>query len=154
MITVQKILLLRSVDLLSGLGTRELGAMARQAQEISVPAGSTILREGELGHTLFVIISGTVSVTRAEHRYATLSDGAYFGEISVLTGAPATATVAAESDCLLLSIEQHDLYDILANDFDAVLIVIRTICRRLGQLGGLQEYQQDEAPAQARPGET
>ena len=140
MITVQKILFLRKVDLLSELSPRELESVARQTREITVAAGTRILSEGEPGQTLYIVVGGSVKVVRADQVHATLGKGDYFGEISVLTGGPVTANIIADTDCLLLCIDQEDFHHILAESFDAVLALIRTLCGRLGQLGELREF--------------
>lgn len=61
--------------------------------------GSALLVEGETSDRLFVLKSGTVAVMRDETEVArSHSPGAIFGEISALTGIPATATVVAATD--------------------------------------------------------
>jgi CRP-like cAMP-binding protein len=65
-----------------------------------------------------------------------LREADYFGEMALLTGEMRSASIDAVTDCLLLRIEQDDFHRILAHNFDAVLAVIRTLCRRLRPSGG------------------
>jgi len=135
MLTVQKVLFLRKVDLFADLSTRELGHVARIAKEAIFDAGSRILTEGEYGDALYIIVGGKATVSRGGHRLGELSEADCFGEMAVLTGETRSATVEAATDCLLLRIEQADFHRILSEHFEAVLAVIRTLCRRLGPAG-------------------
>ena len=58
MITIQKILLLKRVDLFAEMTTRQLGHVAAVTQEIVRPAGSIIFNQGDEGDALYVIVSG------------------------------------------------------------------------------------------------
>ncbi len=135
MIAVQKILLLRKVDLFQEMTTRQLGHVATVTQEETKPAGSIIFNEGDAGEALYLIVSGTVEVFRAGKPLKVLREADYFGELAVLTGEARNASVRALTDCLLLRLEQSDFHRVLAGNFDAVLAVIRSICRRLQQTG-------------------
>ena len=136
MITIQKVLLLRRVDLFAEMTTRQLGHVAAVTQELVRPAGSTIFEEGDEGDALYVIVSGQVEVLREGNRLKILRDADYFGELAVLTGAARNASIRALTDCLLLRLERNDFHEVLAGNFDAVLAVIRMICKRLQAPGG------------------
>ncbi len=136
MITMQKILLLRKVDLFAEMTTRQLGHVASVTREQVQPAGSMIFAEGDAGDALFLIVSGKVEVLRAKKRLKVLQDADYFGELAVLTGEARNASIRALTDCLLLRLERSDFHQVLAGNFEAVLAVIRNICRRLQQSGG------------------
>lgn len=131
MLTVEKVLFLRTVDLFTYMSTRELGHVAKIAREVAYPAGSLILEEGDYGDALFIIASGEVSVTRGGEGLGVLGESDYFGEMAVLTGETRSATIRASSDCLVMRIEQSEFHRILSENFEAVLAVIRTLCRRL-----------------------
>ncbi len=131
MIAVQKVLLLRKVDLFAAMPTRQLGGVAAVAREVIHPAGSTIISEGDPGDALFVVVSGEVEVVQGGRRVKLLREADYFGELAVLTGETRSASVRAVTDCLLLKLEREDFHRVLAASFPAVLAVIRTICARL-----------------------
>lgn len=131
MLTVEKVLFLRKVELFGDLSPRDLGRIARIAQERTYQAGSTIFQAGDYGDDLYVIVGGEVTASRNGDVIGVLQEKEYFGEMAVLTGETRTATVRASSDCLLLRIGQSEFHDMLADNFDAVLSVIRTLCRRL-----------------------
>jgi len=73
------------------------------------PAGEQILEEGEPGRSFFVIVEGKVRIWKKlpdgeELQLATLEEGAFFGEMALLSGAPRTANVSAEDDTELLEV--------------------------------------------------
>lgn len=131
MLTVEKVLFLSRIDLFADIPARELGRIARIAREVCYPAGSTVFQAGEYGDTLFIIVSGGATAIRDGKVIGTLEAGEYFGEMAVLTGETRSATIKATVDCLLLRIGLVDFHQILAEDFEAVLSVIRTLCQRL-----------------------
>ena len=84
-----------------------------------VDPGATIIREGESGGGLYLIVLGQVDITRraADRRVvllATLGEGAYFGEMSLLSGGRASATVTAAGAVELAQLEPRDFYDIVS----------------------------------------
>jgi CRP-like cAMP-binding protein len=92
--------------------------MARFAPR-RIDAGATIIREGERGGGLYLIVLGTVDITRrVDGRravlLATLGEGAYFGEMSLLSGGLASATVTAAGPVELAQLTPKDFYDIVA----------------------------------------
>jgi len=64
-----------------------------------------IVREGEPGSSMFIVYRGEVKITVANgHEVARTREGGYFGEMSLLTGEPRSATVSAAGDCTVLEI--------------------------------------------------
>ena len=131
MITVQKALFLRKVPLFSGMPAREIGRIANIAEELVFRAGEVIIRQGEYGDSMYVIVDGTVLIYRGEDFLNTLVRNDYLGEMSILDGEPRSATAKASSDCLVLRISQADFHEILASNFDAVLAIFRALSLRL-----------------------
>jgi CRP-like cAMP-binding protein len=130
-ILVEKVLFLRHVPLFSRMSLSDLGRLAEIAEEVVYPAGRKIFREGEFGETLFLIVDGSVDITRAGEAIAHLGPRDYFGEMSILDGEPRSATAVAASDCALITIRREEFHRILAMNFDAALAVIKTLSRNL-----------------------
>jgi len=82
--------------------------VARRAEDVRVPAGKTLVEEGETGHEFFVILDGTARVTRQGRKIANLGPGAAFGELALLEKAPRNATVVADSDMELVVLGQRE----------------------------------------------
>lgn len=103
---------LRQVDFLRELGEDELASLAPNLYEVEYGRGETICREGETGDTFYVLRKGTVEIlahgpNAAAAHVADLNAPAFFGEMSLLTGEPRSATVRAKSDASLLVVERE-----------------------------------------------
>jgi len=93
---------LHDVPFFSALKKGDLEVIAQQTDELDVPAGKTLAREGEIGQEFFVIETGTAEVTRAGETVNTLGPGDFFGEIALLEEDRRTATVTATSPMTLI----------------------------------------------------
>ena len=141
MIAVEKIVFLSDVPMFGQVQSAELAKIAEITDEVVVPAGQCVFREGDFGEELFIIVEGRVRISLRGRTLATLKERDYFGEMSLLDGEPRSATAEAEVDTLLLRIRQADFHRILARNFDATLAVLRTLSRRLrAQLEQLNRF--------------
>ncbi len=91
----------------------ELAEIDRLTDEVHVEAGRSIMRQGDLGQELAVIIEGEVEVVRDGDRIATLGPGSYFGEIALLDSLTRTASVNAVTDVVLEVIDRRGLNTLL-----------------------------------------
>ena len=104
-----KIDLLRRVTLFSGCSKRELNEIARIADEIDFPEGKTLIVRGEPGRQFFIVVEGTVEVVKDGETLPPHRGGSeFYGEISLVSGSPATATVTTTTPVRALVIApQH-----------------------------------------------
>ena len=84
---------LRGLPLFAGISARDLRAVSKVADEIDVPAGYALTREGERGQELVIIVDGSAEVSRGGQRINRVRNGDLVGEIAVLTHGERTATV-------------------------------------------------------------
>jgi CRP-like cAMP-binding protein len=96
---------LRRAPLFEGLSKKELTELARATDELRVPAGTVLCREGSLGSEFFVVVDGEAEVTKDGKVLATRRAGEFFGEIALLATTTRTATVTATTDlrCFVLT---------------------------------------------------
>jgi CRP-like cAMP-binding protein len=97
-----------------------LERLAAASTEVTFPAGTAIVREGDPADALYVLLDGTAEVTthgewapRADRVLRTMREGSYFGEIGLLEGIPRTATVSAVQDCQCYRIDGDEFLQAL-----------------------------------------
>ncbi|MGH8823761.1 MAG: MFS transporter [Jiangellaceae bacterium] len=93
--------LLQAVPMLSPLPLPAIEQLARGLETVSVPEGTVVVRQGDVGDRFYVIESGTVDVIGDGRLVATLGRGEGFGEIALLRRVPRTATVRAADELRL-----------------------------------------------------
>ena len=93
---------LKDVPFFSSLSKRELTTVAQQMEEIEIPEGKQLVREGDFGHEFFLIVDGTAEVVRGGARIAERGQGEFFGEMALLDEERRTATVTAKSPMRVL----------------------------------------------------
>lgn len=109
------------------------GSLDRFAQV--VPAGTVLFREGDVGDFMYVIQTGEVDISRAadgvDTVIATLPAGEFFGEMSLLTGRPRSATATVRRDARVLRIEPRTFEAMLRGKTEIGLRMIRSLAMRL-----------------------
>ncbi len=105
--------------------------MAVLATEEQYAAGTDVLRQGEIGDALYLIVEGRVRMHRRGRVLATLGPHDSFGEMEVLDPAPRFATVTAETDVTLLKLAEADVRDLLQQKHELALSIIQVLTRRL-----------------------
>lgn len=95
---------LAAIPLFSGLEDEDLAAIASAASEVEAGEGQSVATEGDFGHALYAVESGTAEVTADGKPLRTLGPGDVFGEIAVLASGRRTATVVATSPMRLIAL--------------------------------------------------
>ncbi|MEY2430526.1 MAG: family transcriptional regulator, cyclic receptor protein [Acidimicrobiaceae bacterium] len=114
---------LASVPLFAACSRKDLQRIARASDEVQIPEGRTLMKQGDVGRECFVLVEGKVKVERNGKRVASLGPGAYFGELSLLDKGPRTATVTAESPITVLVLGPRE--------FSGVLDEVPTLAHKL-----------------------
>jgi CRP/FNR family cyclic AMP-dependent transcriptional regulator len=132
--TDPKLELLRQVPLFAGCKTSALEEIERLADEVDVPDGYTLIREGSFGEQFFMIISGRVRVERGGTVVATLGPGEFLGEISLIDKGRTTATATAEGPTRLFVLGHREFNSLLDRSPSVRLEVMTALAGRIRQL--------------------
>jgi CRP/FNR family transcriptional regulator, cyclic AMP receptor protein len=97
-----KIELIKRVPLFSRCTKKELAAIAGEADELVVPEGRTLARQGATGAEFVVIVEGSAEVRKNGRKINRLGAGDFLGEIALISGAARTATVTTTSEARIL----------------------------------------------------
>lgn len=114
-----------------------LEQLARVAEEVDVPVGTTVIRQGDEADALYVLLDGEMAVrargeSGAEQALPSMGPGAYFGEIGLLERIPRTATVTSSAASRVLRIEGQAFLDAL-NDAPASVSLLEGASSRLAR---------------------
>ena len=118
---------LKNIELFSGLSKGELG-------KVTFTAGTTMVEQGDMGRTAFVLLEGTAVVRRGNRKVATLTAGAPVGELSLLDKGPRTAYVVAETDVVALELGAKDFATVLQDYPKVSLKLLATLAGRVRDL--------------------
>jgi CRP-like cAMP-binding protein len=126
-----KLELLRRVPLFADLSKRELDSLAAIADELDLPEGRELTKEGARGSEFIVIAEGSAEVRRRGRTINMLRSGDFLGEIAIVTGAPRTATVKTTAPSRVLVLTSSAFRKLLRDTPSLQLKVLDTLAKRL-----------------------
>jgi small-conductance mechanosensitive channel/CRP-like cAMP-binding protein len=134
---------LAAVDIFAPLSADETRMLAQAATSHVFAPGETVIRAGDPGSSMFVVHNGRVSVQVSENgrprTVATLSDGAFFGEMALFTGEPRTANVVAVEETEVLEIGHAAMKLVFDTNPDLVESLSHIIAERRQELAASEE---------------
>jgi CRP-like cAMP-binding protein len=104
---------LRQVPIFANLDRGELDVVGRATTELPLPAGHVLLREGDLAHDMYVVLEGTLDVTRNGQHVAVIEAGGFAGEMALLTQCRRDATVTTRTAGRVLHIDGRSFTNVL-----------------------------------------
>ncbi|MEQ9642198.1 MAG: cyclic nucleotide-gated ion channel [Alphaproteobacteria bacterium] len=116
------------VPLFARLDATAIARIATLLRAREVPRGYTIMRQGDDGDGLYVVVSGQVEIL-LDGTPARLGPGEFFGEIALLERTPRVATVIALGDCRLLLLESHEFYQVM-DDYPELREAVEAVAKR------------------------
>jgi CRP/FNR family cyclic AMP-dependent transcriptional regulator len=129
-----KVQALKNAPLFEGLSKKELTQLARVSEDMEIPAGTTLTKEGELGHEFFVIVEGDTQVKRKGRSLGTRGAGDFIGEIALVEQVPRTATVTAKTDLRVFVLTSKDFLHLLEENPQVERKVLRALAKRVADL--------------------
>ena len=122
---------LAQVPLFAHCSEKELEYVAGRADEVDVPAGRELVRQGEPAESFHVLLSGEASVQVDGNPRPGLGPGDFFGEISMLDRGPATATIVTTSPARIMVMSHAQFRDAIKANDDLLVRVMATMGARL-----------------------
>lgn len=127
----KKIELIATAPLFSGCSKKELRLIATIADEIDLPRGKVLMRQGAPGREFFVLLEGEVEIEQDGKRIKTLGAGEFFGEMALLSNKPRNATITAATPIRALVVNGRDFRRLLQDDPHVSLKVLGAVAERV-----------------------
>jgi ATP/ADP translocase/HEAT repeat protein len=137
--TMDKIIHLKKIYIFSDLQVRELAAIGSVAEERDYPKAEIVVKEGDPGDTMFLIVSGEVSVirnegTEQETLLAKITEDDYFGEMVLFEDKPRSATVKTNTEAKLLALGKLEFEEIMREFPQISINICRVFSQRIREL--------------------
>ena len=135
--------LLRSIDFFRPFSQNDIDILVHRIKEEIYPANDMLFSKGDSGDKFFVIRSGSVEIyienDKKEKIFKNiLSNGNFFGEISLLTGESRSASARTLTDCEMITLNKQDLKDIIKNNQQLEKCISKAIVERQMKTSGLK----------------
>ena len=129
-----KVEALKNAPLFQGLSKKELTELARHSEDLEVPAGYVLTREGDTGQEFFVLIEGKAEVSVKGKSLGERGAGEFLGEIALLEDTKRTATLTATTPLRLFVLTRQDFRRLVDQNPDVERKVLQTLARRIVDL--------------------
>ena len=126
-----KIELIKKVPLFSKLSRKGLEEVAHIADELDLPKGKVMAKEGDRGREFFVLLEGEADVTKGDKSINTMHEGDFFGEIALVTKMTRTASVTATTAVRVLVITERDFASLLKHSEEVGRSVAEALAERI-----------------------
>ncbi|BAZ06126.1 Crp/Fnr family transcriptional regulator [Calothrix sp. NIES-3974] len=138
--TVERLIFIQQVPIFAELRDDFIVKLASVMDELSFPAKHTIFRQNEEGGSLYILMSGSVSIYNGDKVIAQISDKSennYFGEMAVFDAMERSASVITNEPCDCLELTQEQLYEAIEETPEIALNIIRVLSKRIRKLNQL-----------------
>lgn len=129
--TSQLVARLKKVSILGALSPSQLKSLAKWAKVVGYDAGETVVKRGDRGNGLYLILEGAAEVRRGEHRLARLGVGQFFGEMSLFDDLPRSADVVTVQPSKLVALSKWEFWGFASSEPSVVLRILEEMSRRL-----------------------
>jgi CRP/FNR family transcriptional regulator, cyclic AMP receptor protein len=132
---MDRIELVKTIPLFESLEKDDLDALANKLREVKVVAGQTVFAQGDEGDAMYVIEDGAVDIVAGSGKQKVILTSLfklqYFGELSLLDGAPRSASAVANRDSQLLALERDDFVEFIKRRPEAALSIMHEVGERI-----------------------
>ena len=135
LLTIEKVIVLKTVSIFSDIPERELVEVASVMEETRVEASQPVFEKGDTGNSLYVIVEGSVHIHDGDRSIAIIGPGEVFGELAALDPEPRMASVTAVEPSLLLRMGHAELGELMTEHPEVAFGIIHVLVRRLRERG-------------------
>ena len=128
LLSIEKVLVLKSVPLLSSVPENQLVDLATIAESLEYEAGEVIINQGDLGTSMYIVVDGRVRIFDGDLVLGEHGERTVFGELAALDPEPRAASVQALKDCSLLRIDGESLYDLMSGNKELTKGIVHVLC--------------------------
>ena len=140
LLTIEKVIILKSVDIFAETPDDVLAEIAMLLEEVEIPAGETIFKKGDIGDSMYILVSGEMEVRADGGGLDALGPRDVFGEMALLDAEPRLASITALEDTLLLRLDQEPFYELMDERIEVARGIIRVLLQRLrARVGDVDE---------------
>ncbi len=129
--TLEKAMILKSVDLFASIPSQELIRVAQIAEEEEYQTGTSLCKEGDFGDCMYIIANGKVKVHKGDRTLVELEKGAFVGDMALLDQEPRSADLTISAETTLLKISQDAFYELMSSNFEIMNGILKIISSRL-----------------------
>jgi CRP-like cAMP-binding protein len=131
---IEKVIALEAVELLKNLSPEQLSRIASIAKEVKMPAGKVVIAPEKTCDALFVILEGSVKLSRDGAELHIAKDNEVLGTWALFDTEPMAVTATTASDTRLLRIGRDDFYDLLSDNSEITASIFSMLVKRFRQL--------------------
>ncbi|MGH9657261.1 MAG: Crp/Fnr family transcriptional regulator [Bryobacteraceae bacterium] len=131
---VEKVIALEAVELLKNLSPEQLSRIASVAREVAFPPGHVIIQAGKGVDSLYIVLDGSVEVSKDGDRLAVAGQNEVLGAWALFDEDPIPVTAKSIEDARLLKISRDDFYDLLSDNIEIAAAIFSTLVRRFRKL--------------------
>lgn len=128
---MEKVIILKSINLFSEISENDLLALATQIKELQFDPKDEVITQGDIGTSMYVIVRGSVDVVVNGTTVASMKEGEVFGELSALDPEPRSATIVTTQETLLFEIENEVLENLMYEYTEVSNAIIKILCQRI-----------------------
>jgi CRP/FNR family transcriptional regulator, cyclic AMP receptor protein len=129
-----KVEALKRAPLFAELSKKELAQLARVTEDLEIPAGQVLCKEGDTGREFFVIVEGETDISSKGKRVAERGGGDFVGEIALLENTERTATVTAKTPLRVFVLTREDFRQLVRQNPNVERKVMQALARRVVEL--------------------
>jgi len=130
LLTIERVALLRRVDLFADTPDRVLAGVAQVLEEIEFESGDTVIEAGAVEDWLFIVVDGELEVVKGDHRIV-IPAGGVVGELAVLDPQPRSADVVARTPALAFRLRKPAFDEVMSTRPEIARGVVHELVRRL-----------------------